>query len=70
MYLRQCVGGDIGNQIVDIQYVHHHPNGDGHNQSIQRADDRKAENACGLFHPLLLYAAFLLFYLDNQVQFV
>ena len=69
-YLHQMkLCGYIGEHIVDVQFVHHYPNGNSHNQGIQRADYRKTKNACRLFHSPTLYLL-LLFHFNNQIQFV
>lgn len=69
MYLCKYICGYIGEHIVDVQFVHHYPNGNSHNQGIQRADYRKTKNACRLFHSPTLYLL-LLFHFNNQIQFI
>ena len=59
MYLRQCISCYVGEHVIDIQFIHHYPDSDCHNQGIQRTDYHKAENSRGLFHSLLFYTFIL-----------
>ena len=53
VYLCKYICGYIGEHIVDVQFVHHYPNGNSHNQGIQRADYRKRKMRADSFTLLL-----------------
>lgn len=53
VYLCKYICGYIGEHIVDVQFVHHYPNGNSHNQGIQRADYRKTKMRADSFTLLL-----------------